>query len=366
MRNEDGGASLDAGSRSGYHFALRGSRSPIFQRGRSEFLNDLIRSRKSGSSPSEGRQEAARSEWTRAARWEPLPMHAFDDFREVVRPEVPLAPLIWFRLGGPVAYFARPRTLEELIALLKRSRDEDIPVKILGGGSNILVQDEGVRALVLHLESPYFSDLSVRENRVEAGGAVPLTSLISQSARAGLGGLEVLTGIPGTVGGALRGNAGGRQGAIGQFVRRATVIDSNNEVQVRERDDLSFADRESNLDEPVILSAEFELAPEDPESVVRRMRRIWIVKKENQPYGHQSSGCIFKNPSSEISAGALIDQAGLKGTTFGGAEISDRHANFIVAHPGAKSSDVLHLIDQARQRVWQQFGYELELQLQIW
>ena len=116
----------------------------------------------------------------------------------------------------------------------------------------------------------------------------------------------------------------------------------------------------------MILSAEFELSREDPESVVRRMRRIWIVKKENQPYGHQSSGCIFKNPSPDVSAGALIDQAGLKGTRFGGAEVSDRHANFIVAHPGAKASDVLHLIDQIQQRVWQQFGYELELQLQIW
>ena len=143
---------------------------------------------------------------------------------------------------------------------------------------------------------------------------MPLTALISQSARAGLAGLEVLTGIPGTVGGALRGNAGDRQGSIGQFVRRATVLDAAGEIQVRDRDDLSFADRESNLDEPVILSAEFELEPEDPESVVRRMRRIWIIKKENQPYGHQSSGCIFKNPTPDLSAGTLIDQAGLKGT----------------------------------------------------
>ncbi|MBV8316045.1 MAG: UDP-N-acetylenolpyruvoylglucosamine reductase, partial [Planctomycetaceae bacterium] len=91
-----------------------------------------------------------------------------------------------------------------------------------------------------------------------------------------------------------------------------------------------------------------------------------IVKKENQPYGHQSSGCIFKNPTTDLSAGMLIEQAGLKGTRFGGAEVSDRHANFIVAQPGASASDVLHLIDQIRQRVWQQFGYELELQIQIW
>jgi UDP-N-acetylmuramate dehydrogenase len=293
-------------------------------------------------------------------------MHAFDDFGASVKTGEPLAPLVWFRLGGPAAYFANPRQIDELVALLKRCRDEGIGFKVLGGGSNVLVRDEGINALVIHLESPFFSDLTVRGNIVEAGAAVPLTALISHSARAGLGGLEILTGIPGTVGGALRGNAGGRQGAIGQYVRRATVLDPANLIQVRERDDLSFADRDSNLDEPVILSAEFELFPDDPESVVRRMRRIWIIKKENQPYGHQLSGCIFKNPLPDVSAGALIDQAGLKGTRFGGAEVSDRHANFIVAHPGAKSSDVLELIDRIRQRVWQQFGYELELQIQIW
>ena len=293
-------------------------------------------------------------------------MHPFDGFLDFVKPDAPLAPLVWFRLGGPAAYSARPRTLDELVAVLRRSQQAGLAFKILGGGSNVLVRDEGVDALVIHLESPYFSDVSLEENIVTAGAAVPLTALISQTARGGLAGLEILTGIPGTVGGALRGNAGGRQGAIGQFVRRATVLDAANEIQIRERDDLSFADRESNLDEPVILSAEFELSREDPESVVRRMRRIWIVKKENQPYGHQSSGCIFKNPLPDVSAGALIDEAGLKGTSFGGAEISDRHANFIVAHPGAKASDVLHLIDQIQQRVWQQFGYELELQLQIW
>ncbi len=293
-------------------------------------------------------------------------MPPFDGLQDLVKPDARLAPLVWFRLGGPASFFAKPRTLDDLITVLKRAREASVPFKILAGGSNILVRDEGVEALVIHLESPFFSDVSVDENRVSVGTAVPLTALISQTARAGLAGLEVLTGIPGTVGGALRGNAGSRQGAIGQFVRRATVLDAANEIQVRERDDLSFADRMSNLDEPVILSAEFELSREDPESVVRRMRRIWIIKKEGQPYGHQSSGCIFKNPSPDVSAGALIDQAGLKGTRFGGAEVSDRHANFIVAHPGAKASDVLHLIEQIQQRVWQQFGYELELQLQIW
>ncbi len=293
-------------------------------------------------------------------------MPPFDGLQDFVKLDVPLAPLIWFRLGGHASFFAKPRSLEDLLAVMKRARDASVGLKILGGGSNVLVRDGGVDALVIHLESPFFSDVSIAENLVTAGTAVPLTALISQTARAGLCGLEMLTGIPGTVGGALRGNAGSRQGAIGQFVRRATVLDSAGEIQVRERDDLSFADRSSNLDEPVIVSAEFDLGRENPESVVRRMRRIWIVKKESQPYGHQSSGCIFKDPSPDISAGLLIDQAGLKGARFGGAEVSDRHANFILAHPGASASDVLHLVEQIQQRVWQQFGYELDLQLQIW
>jgi UDP-N-acetylmuramate dehydrogenase len=293
-------------------------------------------------------------------------MHPFEGLLDFVTLQAPLAPMVWFRLGGPAAYFAKPRTPEELVQVLRRSREAGIPFKILGGGSNVLVRDPGVDALVVHLESPFFSDVALEDNRASVGAAVPLTALISQTARAGLAGLEVLTGIPGTVGGALRGNASNRQGAIGSFVRRATVLDASNEIQVRDRDDLSFSDQGSNLDDPVILTAEFELRREVPESVVRRMRKIWIMKKENQPYGHQSSGCIFRNPSPDVSAGALIDQAGLKGTTHGAAEISDRHANFIVAHPGAKASDVLYLIDQIQQRVWQQFGYELELQLQIW
>jgi UDP-N-acetylmuramate dehydrogenase len=293
-------------------------------------------------------------------------MHLFDDFREIVKPGEPLAPHVWFRLGGPAAYLARPRTVDELLGLLRRCREAKLPFKILSGGSNVLVRDEGVNALVIHLESPAFSDVSVKGNVIQAGAAVPMTALISQSARAGLAGLEVLTGIPGTVGGGLRGNASSRQGSIGTFVRRATVVDASDQIQVRERDDLSFAERGSNLDEPVILSAEFELQPEDPEAVVRRMRRVWIIKKENQPYGHQSSGCIFKSVGPDISAGALLDQAGLKGARHGGAEVSDRHANFIIAQPGATASDVLNLIDQIRQRVWQQFGYELELQIQVW
>jgi UDP-N-acetylmuramate dehydrogenase len=293
-------------------------------------------------------------------------MHCFADFRAIVTTDEPMAPHTWFRLGGPASFVARPRHADEVVGLIRRCREAGVPFHVLGGGSNVLVRDQGFPGLVIHLESPAFSEVTVQGGRVDAGAAVPLTALISQTARAGLVGLEVLTGIPGTVGGALRGNSGGRQGAIGTFVRRVTVVDDSGAVLTREREDLRFDYRSSDLDEPIILSAGFELESEDPEAVVRRMRRIWIIKKENQPYGHQSSGCIFKNPTPEVSAGALIERAGMKSQRIGGAEVSDRHANFLIAHPGARSADVLQLIDLVRQKVRQQLGHELELQIQIW
>ena len=293
-------------------------------------------------------------------------MHPLDGCREFVTESESLAPLTWFRLGGPAAYLARPRTIEHLALLASRARDAGLPLRILGGGSNLLVRDEGVAGVVVLMESPAFADVTITGNRVKAGAAVPLTALISQTARAGLAGLEILTGIPGTVGGAVRGNAGGRGGSIGQCIREITVLDPSDEVRTRDRHDLDLGYREANLEDPVVLSTTFELESEDPESVVRRMRRIWIVKKENQPYGHQSAGVIFKDPTPEISARVLVEQSGLKGARMGGAEVSERHANFLIAQPGATSADVLGLIDLIRGQVRLQFGYDLELQIQVW
>lgn len=293
-------------------------------------------------------------------------MGVFDDFAGIVRADEPLAPYTWFRLGGPATCLARPRTVDEVSGLIRRAHAEGIPWRVLGGGSNLLVADEGVAGLVIHLESPAFADVTHEGDRIVAGAAVPLTALISQAARAGLGGLENLTGVPGTVGGALRGNSGGRQGSIGPCVRSVTVINGQGEIEQRDRDALDFEAGGSNLDDALILSAEFALEAEDPETVVRRMRKIWIVKKEHQPYGHQSCGMIFRDPNPELTAGSLIERAGLKGAREGEAEVSDRQADFIVAHPGATTADVLRLIERVHQEVWTQLGYDLELQIQVW
>jgi len=286
----------------------------------------------------------------------------FDHF---VRPAEPLAPHTWFHLGGPAEFFAEPNTVEELQALVRRCHQQNTPIRLLGGGSNILVRDEGVPGMVVRLAAPAFTEITVGKQTVSAGGGAKLGHAISTSVREGLAGLETLVGIPGTIGGALHGNAGSRGGDIGQWTCQATVMTRGGEIIERSREELVFAYRESSLDELVILSAQFQLEQDDPEELTKRMQKQWIVKKASQPLGHQSAGCIFKNPRG-MSAGMLIEQAGLKSTRYGQAEVSDRHANFIVAEPGASSKDVLRLIELVRERVVDRLGIELETEIAIW
>lgn len=282
-----------------------------------------------------------------------------------VRQDEPLAPYTWFHLGGAAEYFAQPSTEDELAELVRRCRAEGLPIRVLGGGSNLLIRQAGVRGMVIHLSAPCFGNIAVRKNVVCAGGGARLGQVISTAVREGLGGMETLVGIPGTIGGALHGNAGGRGGDIGQWTARATVMTRAGDIHQRQREDMVFAYRQSSLDELVILQAEFELEPDNPDDLTRRMQKNWIIKKASQPLGHQCAGCIFKNPRG-MSAGMLIDQAGLKSTRVGGAEVSDRHANFIVVDETATSDDVLRLIDQVRSRVAERLGVELETEIEIW
>ncbi len=282
-----------------------------------------------------------------------------------VRENVPLADRTWFKLGGPAQYLAEPATREELQAVIERSRKENLPVRLLGGGSNVLVRDEGVAGMVVSLSHPNFASINIKGERATLGGGAMLANAITVTVGAGLAGLEPLVGIPGTVGGALHGNAGSHGGDIGQWACRATVMTRDAEIVDRERGDLVFAYRQSSLDELVILSADFELEKEDPLAVTKRMQKQWIVKKANLPMAHENTGCIFKNPRG-MSAGMLIDQCGLKGEQVGGVEVSQRHANFFVAKPGAIAKDVLQLIDAVRNRVVERMGVELETEIEIW
>jgi len=292
-------------------------------------------------------------------------MDRFKGFEKVVRRGEPLAMYTWFQLGGPAEFLAEPRNLEELVAVVKRCREEEIPIRVLGCGSNLLVRDEGVPGLVLQILAPAFSGIQVNDRTMTAGGGVKLNQVVTTAVHEGLAGLEVLVAIPGTLGGALHGNAGTHGGDIGQWTVAATVLTKEGEVYRRQREDLVFGYRQSSLDELVILDATIELQPDDPRELARRLQKQWILRKASQPMGHQCAGCVFKNPRG-MTAGELIERAGLKGTRIGGAIVSERHANFIIAEPECTSSDVLRLIDMIRGQVQQRLGVELELEVEIW
>lgn len=292
-------------------------------------------------------------------------MNSLVAFKEIALRDQPLAPLTWMKIGGPAQYLIRPRNVDELLDVVRACHEDQIPVRVMGGGSNVLVRDEGVSGAVLQLLGDAFSQITIEGTTVRAGAGALLSQLISTTVKAELAGLETLSGIPGTFGGALRGNAGGRAGDIGQFVESVTVMNVKGEISTRKGDELWFGYRESNVDELVILEGSLKLHPGETDEITRRMRKLWIMKKATQPLSFQSAGCIFKNPRG-LSAGALIEQAGLKGIRVGAAEISDRHANFIVTNAGAKSDDVLRLIDLTRSKVSEQFGVDLELEIKIW
>lgn len=292
-------------------------------------------------------------------------MGALTGFDKIVRRGEPLAMHTWFQLGGPAEYFAEPTTVEELVTLVRRCHEQDIRVRVLGAGSNILVRDEGVRGLVLHLTEPAFCTIEVEGQTLRAGGGAKLGRVVTTSVHHGLAGLESLIGIPGTLGGALHGNAATHSGDIGQWTEEVTVVTRTGQIAVRQREDLVFGYGQSSLDEPVILEARLELQPDDPHDLARRMQKQWILRKASQPMGHQCAGCIFKDPRG-VSAGELIERAGLKGTRIGGAIVSDRHANFIVTEAEATSNDVLRLVDIIRAQVRDRLGVELELELEVW
>ncbi len=292
-------------------------------------------------------------------------MAVVDEFAEIIKCNESLAPLTYLRVGGPAEMLAQPRNRDELSRLVRRCFEEHVPFRVLGSGCNLLVRDEGVRGVVLRLVEPAFTQVTVEGRRISAGTGAAMSALISQAARHGLAGLETLVGIPGTVGGALRFNAGNRSGDMGQFVRQVEVMDTRGAVQVRDRDELRFGEHASNLDDPVLLSVDFALESDTPDAIVKRMRKAWIVRKAAQPLSFQSAGRIFKNPRG-LNAAALIEQAGLARTRVGGAEVSDRDANYIVVQPGATARDVLRLMDLVRSKVHERFNILLEQELTVW
>ena len=289
----------------------------------------------------------------------------FAGLEECVTENVPLAPLTWYKIGGPARWLVRPRNVEELQEASKRCAENDVPIYVLGLGANLLVGDEGVNGAVFRLDEDYWRRVKFEGTTLEVGAVADMQRLVLRTVRQGLAGIECLAGIPGTVGGGVRMNAGGKFGDIGALVTNVQVMDVTGLLFERSKDDLVFDYRSTNIAAKFILSASLELEEDDPERIMKKTKEIWMYKRNTQPLNTKSCGCIFKNPRG-LSAGALIDQAGLKGFKAGGAEVSEKHANFIIAHPGCRADDVMKLIKIIREKVFEKNEIHLESEVQIW
>jgi len=289
----------------------------------------------------------------------------FSGLEEIVTENAPLAQYTWYRIGGPARYFVRPRSVEELQEAAKRCAENSIPVYVLGLGANLLVADQGVDGAVFRLDEEYWRRVKIEGTTLEVGAGADMQKLLLRTVRAGLAGVECLAGIPGTVGGGVRMNAGGKFGDIGAVITKVQVMDAQGEVFERTKDDLVFDYRSTNISAKFILSATMELDADDPDRIMKKTKEIWMYKRNTQPLNTKNCGCIFKNPRG-LSAGALIDQAGLKGFKIGNAEVSEKHANFIIAHPGCTADDVMKLVKIIREKVWDKNQLHLESEVQIW
>ena len=294
------------------------------------------------------------------------PMSWWNDFADQVTCDAPLGTSTWFRLGGRARYLFRPHDADTLARFLRRASNECIDARVLGRGANVLVCDDGFDGVVVRLDSDAFRSVHLRGDRLEVGAGVDLMPLVRKVSGQGLSGLEALAGIPATVGGAIRMNAGGPAGEMGDVVETVKVLTADQKVATMSREEVGFAYRQTGLGEShIILSAVLGLREDDPQRTRLAFREHLARKQRSQPLAEHSAGCIFKNPLLR-PAGMLIDQAGLKGTRYGAAEVSTVHANFIVARRGATASDVLHLIDVVRDRVRKVFDTELETEIEIW
>jgi len=292
-------------------------------------------------------------------------MNIFSGLEKIVETKHPLAKETWYGLGGPADFFIRPESTEQLALVVKRCNENRIPIYVLGYGSNLLVSDEGVHGAVIQLKSDNFSQIKFVKEQVIAGAGVELSRLLLTCAKKGLSGLEPLTGIPGSIGGAVRMNSGGTFGDIGTVVESVTLMDKDGKVSEKKKPELQFDYRQTNITAKFILEAKINMTEGDPEQITKTIKENWVYKKNNQPLNTINSGCIFKNPRG-MSAGAMIDRAGLKGTQIGGAVVSEKHANFFIAQKGCTSRDVMRLIETVKEKVQKQFNVELELEIEIW
>ena len=274
--------------------------------------------------------------------------------------EEPMAKHTSFRIGGPADVLAQPADEAELAALLKRAGEHAVPVTLVGNGSNLLVRDKGIRGLVIKL-SNIFSSITVEGNVLTFGSGISLAMASKKAASLSLSGLEFAVGIPGTIGGAVYMNAGAYDGEMAKVVTCVRVMDMQGKISELQASELDFAYRHTALQNSgwIVISVTVALQPGEVESIAAKMADFSQRRISKQPLELPSAGSMFKRPPGYF-AGTLIDQTGLKGYTVGGAQVSTKHAGFVVNVGGATAKDVLQLISDVQSKVFAAHGVRLE------
>lgn len=284
---------------------------------------------------------------------------------DCIRPNEPLANHTSFRIGGPAEWFAEPATLEELVEVLQAAAKAGVPISVVGGGTNTLAPDRGIRGVVIHLGRGFrviaeTSHPDAPAAQVSCGAALLTQRLVFLATRHGWGDLESLAGLPGQIGGAVSMNAQN----IGRFIQRITMVSFDGRLREYTREQLMFTYRYARLDPGIVSGVVLEFPKVPPAEAYERIRETLQHRNSTQETRLPSAGCAFRNPPG-IGAGQLIDQAGLKGARIGDAQVSYRHANFIVNVGRATCDDVLAVMEHVQQRVDRAFGVTLEPEVRM-
>lgn len=298
----------------------------------------------------------------------------FDNIDVHVQFDANIGSKTYYAIGGKADVFVKPKSVEALARIAQRCANSNTPLRVLGKGANLLVDDIGVDGVVVKLDSDCFKTCTYSpecsSNMVQCMSGVDLGTLVLDTARNGLGGFQAMAGIPASIGGAIQMNAGGTYGSISDTLASITSLTPTGEIVAHQASKLIFEYRKSILPDPIILSATFQLVPDDPIKIRDRVKEIFALKKSSQPLADTSAGCAFKNPVDEKgqrhSAGKLIDEAGLKGFRIGGAIVSSQHANFITTSENGTAKDVLALMEEIKKRVMDSSGFMLEREVVVW
>ena len=290
-----------------------------------------------------------------------------DELKSIVKGNLlenePMSKHTTYGIGGPAMAYVTPKDRFDLSSILKFSTKNEIPVYFVGTGSNLLVADNGIEGIVI-TPAKSLKQLEIKKNWVVAESGVMLGKLVKECIKHNLTGLESLIGVPGTLGGALVMNAGAFGGEISNFLESVDIMTMSGEINTFSNSDIDFSYRFSSFKkDEFILLARFKLQTEVPEIINHKKLKASSGRKTNQPLRYRSAGSVFKNHK-DYAAGYLIDNAGLKGTKIGDAEISTHHANFFINHGNASASDISALIRLAREAVLKKFDIELELEIQ--